>query len=265
MNHPDYLAKNKAAWNARTQFHFDSSFYDVPAFMAGATSLRDPELALLGDVKGLDILHLQCHFGQDSLSLARMGAHVTGVDLSDMAIEKARALNAALNLDAAFICCDLYALPEHTQQKFDIVFTSYGTIGWLPDLDKWAKIIQQHLKPGGKLVFVEFHPFVWMFDNDFTYIQYPYFNTQPIVEINEGTYADREAPIRYEEISWNHSIDEVLSSLLQNGMTLTSFKEYDFSPYNCFRNMKQLSEQQYIIPSLGRKIPLLYSLTATKQ
>jgi 2-polyprenyl-3-methyl-5-hydroxy-6-metoxy-1,4-benzoquinol methylase len=112
------------------------------------------ELELLGNVKGLSILHLQCHFGQDSLSLARMGAHVTGIDLSDKAIKTAQELNAELHLNAEFICSDIYDLPQHLNKQFDIVFTSYGTIGWLPDLNKWAQIIHHFLKPEGKFIFV---------------------------------------------------------------------------------------------------------------
>jgi ubiquinone/menaquinone biosynthesis C-methylase UbiE len=111
-------------------------------------------------------LHLQCHFGQDTLSMSRMGAQTTGVDLSDKAIDAARKLNQEINQQATFICCNIYDLPQHLDQQFDIVFTSYGTIGWLPDLNQWAALIARYLKPGGKFVFAEFHPVVWMFDND---------------------------------------------------------------------------------------------------
>ena len=134
---------------------------------------------------------MQCHFGQDSLSLARMGAKVTGVDLSDKAIEKAIEFNQLLHLDAKFICCDIYDLPTYLNEKFDIVFTSYGTIGWLPDLSKWANIVSKYLKPNGKFIMAEFHPVVWMFDNDFKTVFYNYFNVTSIIEDESGTYADR--------------------------------------------------------------------------
>src|SRR5690606_20725019 len=119
------------------------------------------------NLKDKKVLHLQCHFGQDSISLARLGASVVGVDLSDKAIEQAQHIAQELNADARFICCDIYDLPKHLNEQFDIVFTSYGTIGWLPDLDKWASVIHHFLKPGGQFIFAEFHPVVWMFDNDF--------------------------------------------------------------------------------------------------
>ena len=144
----DYLDINRESWNAWAEVNFESAFYDVPAFLAGRNSLTQIELDLLGDVKGKRILHLQCHFGMDTLSLARMGAHATGADLSDKAIEKARHLAAEMRLDAQFVCCDLYSLPDHLKGAFDIVFTSYGTIGWLPDLDKWAEVISHFLKCG---------------------------------------------------------------------------------------------------------------------
>ncbi len=172
----DYLAINKNTWNTKTPVHLNSEFYGLEEFIKGKTSLKQIELDLLGEVKGKKILHLQCHFGQDTLSLARMGAEVTGVDFSDTAIKEANLLTQKINQSARFICCDVYSLPEHLDEEFDLVYTSYGTIGWLPDLNKWAQIIHRFLKPGGKFVFVEFHPVVWMFDDNFKEIKYNYFN-----------------------------------------------------------------------------------------
>ena len=265
MNIPNnYTATNKDAWNKRTTVHIDSSFYDVPGFMAGKSSLNETELALLGDVKGKTILHLQCHFGMDSLSLARMGAKVTGIDLSDKSIDKAKAMNDELGLDATFICSDVYDLPQVLQGQFDIVFTSYGVIGWLPDLQKWGKIIDHFLKPGGRFIMVEFHPVVWMFDNNFTKIQYSYFNKEAIIDDTTGTYTDRNAPISYQEISWNHSLDEVFNGLLQNNMMITGFREYDFSHYNCFANMEKSADGTYRFTNMDTLIPVMYSVTAIK-
>lgn len=179
----NYISANKTAWNTKTEHHINSEFYDMPGFLNGNNSLKEIELNILGNVKGKSILHLQCHFGQDSLSLARMGAKVTGIDFSDKAIEKARELNSQLNLDAQFICCDIYDLPNQLNKQFDIVFTSYGTIGCkLPDLDRWAEVVSQFLKPNGQFVMADFHPVVWMMDNEFQKIQYNYFNVEEIVE-----------------------------------------------------------------------------------
>lgn len=261
----NYIEKNKLAWNSRTDHHVGSSFYDMENFVKGKNSLNDIELKLLGDIKGKTILHLQCHFGQDSISLARMGAVVTGVDLSDNAISKAKEFSQQLNIPASFICCDVYDLPNHLDQEFDIVFTSYGTIGWLPDLDKWAKIVSAFLKPGGQFVFAEFHPVVWMFDNDFQKIAYTYSKSDPIIETEQGTYADKSAPISTEMITWNHGIAEVLTSLLNHGLQINSFEEFDYSPYNCFNHATEFETGKFRITHLENKIPMVYALSAVKK
>ncbi len=263
-NEKDYLAINKEAWNARTGVHLTSEFYDVPGFINGATSLNGIELELLGDITGKSILHLQCHFGQDTISLQRLGARVTGVDLSDKSIESAKVLAQQTGAHARFICCDIYDLPNHLDEQFDIVFTSYGTIGWLPDLDKWASIVSTYLKPAGKFVFVEFHPVVWMFDDDFDKIGYRYFNSGAIIETQSGTYTDRNAEISFEYVSWNHGLSEVINSLIKAKLSICSFDEFDYSPYNCFRGMVEFESKKYRIKHLDDKIPMVYAITATK-
>ena len=260
-----YLDLNRALWNARTGPHLASDFYAVEAFKAGRSSLNGIELDLLGDVAGQRILHLQCHFGQDTLSLARLGAHVTGVDLSDEAIAAARRLSADIGVAADFICCDVHDLPRHLPEaQFDVVFTSYGVLGWLPDLSRWAALVHRYLRSGGRLVLVEFHPVVWMFDNDFTHVQYSYFNTGPIQETEVGTYADREAGIAHESVTWNHGLSEVLGSLLDQGLQLTGFAEYNYSPYNCFAHTVAQPDGTFRIGPLGEQAPLVYSVVAVK-
>jgi ubiquinone/menaquinone biosynthesis C-methylase UbiE len=264
-NLPDYININKQTWNNKTDVHIASDFYDVESFLNGKSTLNTIEMDLLGDVKGKKILHLQCHFGQDTLSLARLGAKVTGIDLSDKAIERAKEFSEKLGLDAHFICCDIYDLPQHLDEQFDIVFTSYGTIGWLPDLKKWADVVSHFLKPNGKFVFAEFHPVVWMFDNDFQDVFYSYFNVTPITEDETGTYADRYSEISAQTITWNHPTSEVLNSLIQSGLEINSFNEYDYSPYNCFNETEEFEKGKFRIKHLGKKIPMVFSLVATKK
>lgn len=264
MDTNNYIAVNRQSWNERVEPHIGSAFYDMAGFMQGQTSLNAIEMRLLGDVAGKSILHLQCHFGQDSLSLARMGATVTGVDFSDKAIAQAQQLNAELGLDATFVCCDVYDAPNHINQQFDVVFTSYGTIGWLPDMDRWAAVVARFLKPGGRFVFVEFHPVVWMFDDNFETIAYNYFKDEAIVETNDGTYADKDAAIRTQTISWNHGMGEVLTAMLNSGLRLTQVQEYDYSPYNCFAGMEQVEEKKFRIKKMGNKLPLVYAVVAEK-
>ncbi|NMH29072.1 class I SAM-dependent methyltransferase [Flavobacterium silvaticum] len=260
----NYLEYNKKAWNDKVQYHVESEFYSHSEFLKGQTSLKKIELDLLGDVSGKKILHVQCHFGQDTISLARMGAETVGVDFSEDAIRVAKEAAAITNANARFICCDVYSLPENLNETFDIVFTSYGTIGWLPDLDKWAKVVSRFLKPGGTFVFAEFHPVVWMFDGSFSRIEYAYLKDDAIVEAEEGTYADSDAPLKNTTVNWNHGLSEVISRLLQNGLTLTDFKEYDYSPYNCFSGMDEFEKGKFRIEKLGRKLPMVYSLIMKK-
>jgi len=264
MSTENYLKLNKESWNKKTAIHVNSDFYQIKAFKAGKSSLMDIELGLLGEVKGKRILHLQCHFGQDSLSLARMGAKVTGIDLSDKAIATAKQLNTELNLDAEFVVSDVFDLPNNLEGKFDIVFTSYGTIGWLPDMDKWGSIITHFLKPKGKFVFVEFHPNVWMYDDDFTHVKYNYFKDNAIVEEESGTYADKDADIKSKYVCWNHGLSEVMSGLLNNNLTINNFKEYNYSPYDCFAQTEKIGENKYQIKAFGNKMPLCYSIVASK-
>jgi ubiquinone/menaquinone biosynthesis C-methylase UbiE len=259
-----YIEVNKSLWNKKTGVHVDSDFYDITSFKKGKSSLNYVELDSLGDVRGKSMLHLQCHFGMDSLSWAGLGAKVTGVDLADKAIEKAKELNDELGLDAEFICSDVYELDKVIDKQFDIVFTSYGTIGWLPDLNRWAEIVNMFLKPGGVFLIVEFHPVVWMFDDNFTHFQYSYFNIEPIIEVVKGTYADKNADINHESYGWNHPLSDVFSSLLKQNLHIAEFNEYPFSFYDCFNNTTVNKEGFFEIKGMEGKIPMMYSLKAKK-
>ena len=260
----NYIEINKQSWNNRTESHVNSEFYDMKGFLSGQNSLNEIELLLLGNIKGKSILHLQCHFGQDSISLSRLGAEVTGVDFSDKAISFAKQISTDTKSNTTFICCNIYDLPNYLDEEFDIVFTSYGTIGWLPDLNKWAGIVSKFLKPTGQFIFVEFHPVVWLFDDEFKKIAYNYFNTEAIVETEEGTYADKSAPISQEYVMWNHPLSDVISSLLDNKLQLNTFQEYNYSPYNCFNNTEEIESKKFRIKHLDAKIPMVYSLSAKK-
>jgi len=261
----EYFEINKNLWNQKVAVHLNTELYDMDSFMAGRNSLDEATLALLQDVKGKSVLHLQCHFGQDSLSLARMGAHVTAIDLSDVAIQKAKELNAELQLDVEFICCNVYDLKEHLDKQFDIVYTSFGTIVWLPDLDKWADIVRHFLAPEGKFVFLDFHPVVDMLNWDTHAFEYDYFNPQkPYIETNQGTYADKSADVTLTEAFWTHSLAEVMQALLDQGLHLESMSEYDYSPYDVFGEMVKIGEMKYIFKNMKVAFPYFYSLVYRK-
>jgi 2-polyprenyl-3-methyl-5-hydroxy-6-metoxy-1,4-benzoquinol methylase len=259
------MAANMNCWDAVTPYHVTSAFYDHESFMKGKSTLNSIELELLGDVLGKEILHLQCHFGQDTISLQRMGASATGLDFSEKAITEARQCAQKLNLPVDFHCLNVYQLSENLNgRQFDIVFTSYGVLGWLPDLDRWAAQVSSALKPGGRLVLVEFHPVVWMMDYDLNTIAYDYFNSGSIHELQQGTYADPSAPVSKETFSWNHSLEDSIQSLITHGLQISQFREYNYSPYNCFRNMSEQEPGKFRITHLKHRIPMLFALEAFK-
>jgi len=264
MEEHNYKEVNKDMWNSKVDIHFNSEFYDVDSFKEGRNSLTDIELDLFGDVTGKSILHLQCHFGQDTLSLARMGAQVTGMDISSEALAKARELNDELGLSGRFIESDLYSLPENLEGQFDIVYTSYGTIGWLPDINRWAEVVTKFMKPGGRFVFAEFHPVLWMFDKPIKEIVYPYMRSQAILEDEEGTYANKEHDLQTSSVTWNHGLGDVIGALLSQELKLTHFEEFDYSPYNIFPKATEEKPKQFRVEGMGKKLPLVYALEMTK-
>lgn len=261
----NYIEVNRKAWDQKTEVHLTSEFYDNSSFLKTKQSLNDIELLILGNIKGKKVLHLQCHFGQDSISLAQLGAEVTAVDFSPKAIEAAKQLAKNTETKVDFICADIFDLPNHLGGTFDLVFSSYGTIGWMPDIDKWSKIVSHFLKPNGKLLLVEFHPAVWMYNNDFSKVEYGYFNTKPIIETESGTYTDKNAPIEATMITWNHPLSDVLNAVIKNGLSIQLLNEYNYSPYDCFSGTKKTAEKRYIIEKLGHQFPLVYALVCEKK
>ncbi|TGD71787.1 class I SAM-dependent methyltransferase [Mangrovimicrobium sediminis] len=254
----DYLAINRAAWDARAELHFDSAFYDVPGFLAGASSLREIELAELGDVAGKRLLHLQCHFGLDTLSWARLGAHCTGVDLSPVAIGKARELQRAADLPAQFICSDVYGFQRSTPEPFDIVYTSYGTVGWLPDLDRWARVIAGNLARGGTFYIADFHPLYDLLAG------YRYFaHAAPDIE-TEGSYTENSGELSTPLANWSHPMSEIVNALLGAGLVIQRLNEYPFSPYNCFEGLVEREPGRFYLEHRGHEAPLVFTITATR-
>jgi SAM-dependent methyltransferase len=267
----EYTNANRKLWNAWTKIHENSAFYDNASFKAGRNTLRSIELEELGDVRGKSLLHLQCHFGQDTFSWARLGAQVTGVDLADEAIKLAQSLAAELNLDARFICANIYDLNEVLREQFDIVFTSYGVLAWLDDLATWAESIAQHLKPGGTFYIVEIHPFADMLDDwdnggEQLGIRYPYFQSaEPFVYDAETSYAEPEAkhtePIT--NYQWSHSLGEILNALINAGLKIQFLHEF---PMNVFRQLPMMEERDgwWRLPEGMPELPFLFSLKAKK-
>jgi SAM-dependent methyltransferase len=270
----EYRKSNLELWNSWAEINAASRTYDIEGFKRGKSSLHPLELEEVGDVDGKTLLHLQCHFGKDTLSWARLGAIVTGVDFSDKAIEMARELADELGIPAKFVQSDLYDLPNVLEGKFDLVFTSYGAIAWLPDVYRWARVAAHFLKPGGTFYMAEFHPFVAVMENregsDELHIAYAYTNTpdRPLRFETKGNYADPEAEHEGVEYSWNHSLGDIVTALIQAGLRIEFLHEHHFSVEgNMWRDTEQ-SEDGYFRfkdPVQREAIPLIFSIRAKKE
>lgn len=259
-----YFKTNKATWNDKVKVHAKSAMYNLDDFKKGKSSLMPYELNALGEINGKSLLHLQCHFGQDTLSWSRMGAKCTGVDLSDEGIKLAKELNNELNLNAEFVCCNVLDTSDFIKETFDIVFTSYGVIGWLPDLKPWGKMIAERLKKGGTFYMVEFHPIVWMFDylESKPIMKYGYMQNEVIYEEYEGTYANQESKMISKEYGWNHGLGEVISALTEAGLHIEYLKEHDESPYNVLPDLIETETGMFV--TKDKLYPLIFELKASK-
>ena len=262
-----YFEVNKETWNKKVTAHAKSSFYDIEGFLKGKTSLNSYELEEVGSVKNKKLLHLQCHFGQDTLSWSRLGAQCVGIDLSNEGIKLAKELAAKLKLDARFIESNVYDVSKKVSGTFDIVFTSYGVIGWLPDLKKWAQIIADKLVVGGFFYMIEFHPIVWMFNYHKTppKLMYPYLNSGVIYEEYEGSYTENKATFVSKEYGWNHGLSEVINALIEAGLQIEFLHEFEKSPYNVFPEMEKTLDGMYILKKMKNLFPLVYSIKAVKK
>ncbi len=268
----EYMEVNRERWNELVAHHAASDSYDVEGFKKGGIRIRALEQNEVGDVSGKSLLHLQCHFGLDTLSWARLGAKVTGIDYSDQAINLARSLSQELHIPASFVLSSVYDLPQalDAAAQFDIVYTSHGVIGWLPDLKPWAQVIAHYLKPGGFFYIAEAHPFMWTFNNDLPdfKLQYPYFLREPIRTDAEGSYATAAKIQHSTEYGWNHTFSEILSSLIAVGLKLDFLHEYPISAWKCFPAMNMQEDEdhwfRFTDPVLSSMLPLTFTLKATK-
>lgn len=265
----DYVASNKELWDEWVGINAGSAFYDVAGFKRAPTPLDTEVLDGLGDFAGKSVLHLQCHFGIDTIRLRLAGAaRAVGVDYSGKAIALARTLAAEMGVDAGFVERDVLALD--LAEQFDIVFTSYGVIGWLPELAPWGRVIARHLKPGGRFFIIEGHPTMWMFDGagaDGFVVRYPYFRSAEPIAIAHAAgshYADPTAKFEGTEYSWAHSLGETFSSLLDAGLRIDEFREYAHIVWRAFPSMVEEAPGRFVLPAGKPDIPLMFSIRASK-
>lgn len=270
-DHEEYLADNRAHWEEAARHHPRTDAYDVEGFLADESSLTPIEREELGDVTGERLLHLQCHFGMDTLSWARAGARVTGIDFAEEAIDTARELarEADLHEQATFHTCEVTAIPSVTDGTFDTVFTSYGVLDWLPDLDAWAEAIAATLAPDGRLYLAEFHPFLSLlpmgsegFDGGETRLDGNYgAGPEPETYDESGTYADPELDNDHTRTHfWPHSLGQLLTALAEAGLQISFVHEHTRTPWAAFEGMRERPDGLYEFPDSD--VPLVVSLLA---
>lgn len=263
----DWRALNRASWDERVAIHVVSDFYDVEGFTRGRNALRPFEIAEVGAVDGRTLVHLQCHFGQDTLSWARLGARVTGLDFSSAAIEAATTLAADVGIEADFVTADVYdAVPALGGRQFDIVYTGLGALIWLPDIDRWAEVVASLVAPGGIFYLAEFHPVTEMFADESLTIEHDYF-TRPGGTRWEvgGTYTDGDVEtVHNVSYEWTHPVSSVITALLDHGLQLELFHEHDHTLWARWPFLEPSDDGTYHQPAGQPRLPLMYSLRARK-
>ncbi|WP_457092115.1 class I SAM-dependent methyltransferase [Microvirga sp. P5_D2] len=261
---------NRANWNKRAALHIRdvTGFYNVDGFLAGEDKLHAIEAAEIGDLKGKRLLHLQCHFGLDTLSLARRGAIVTGLDFSPVAIEGARELAHKANLPATFVEADVYEARQVIEGSFDMVYSTWGTICWLPDVKRWAKAVSDMLVPGGVFYFLDSHPSAQLLDEQNGHLQPTYGwrtpETKPDAFPETQSYtgdAHSEPVIHY---NWIHPLSDIIGGLLEAGLRLEFLHEHEYLPYKLFPMMVPAGKGLFRLPDGEVPIPLSFSLRAVK-
>jgi ubiquinone/menaquinone biosynthesis C-methylase UbiE len=269
----EFLEANRELWDAWTGINAASEFYDVSSFKTGQDGIRlaDYERAEIGPIEGRTLLHLQCHFGLDTLSWARLGARVTGADFSPAGIAAARALADELAIPATFVESNIYQLPEVLDGQFDVVYTSRGVLGWLPDIAGWARVAARYVKPGGFLYVTEIHPVAQVFESEGVKpgelkLAYPYWSHQaPLSFAVKGSYADPSAPTDgLVEHGWDHSLGEIVSSVIEAGLRLEFLHEFDFVEWPV-EFLVRGEDGRYRLPAGSKgELPLFFSLKASR-
>jgi SAM-dependent methyltransferase len=258
---------NRAMWDEKTPSHLTSALYDADGFKAGRLSLRPHEIADLGDVAGKKLLHLQCHIGLDTLSWARLGARVTGLDFSAVAIGAAADLARQIGVDARFVVSDVYDAPAVLGPRgFDIVYTGVGALCWLPDMARWARVVYDLVRPGGLLYLFEFHPVKWMFEGapgSAFALHDDYFTPPDGYRAGSVAYADGSASSAT-TVQWNHPLGEVVTALADAGMRIEALRELDRDVLRQWDMMEETPDGMYRMPPNRPLLPLMYTLSARR-
>lgn len=262
----DWIGMNRVHWDERVPIHVAGDFYDVERFVRGGSTLRQFELDEIGDVGGCTLVHPQCHFGLDTLSWARRGARVTGLDFSAPAIAAARDIAHRSGLEGEFVHANVYdAVEALGGRTFDVVYTGLGAISWLPDIDRWARTMTALTAPGGRFYLAEFHPFSDVFGDEQLNVQHSYFDRGPQIDETPGSYADLTAPTSHNRtVGWHHPIGEVVSALADTDLRIDLLHEHDHTLFPRWPFLEHGEGQTYHLPADVPGLPLMYSLRASR-
>jgi SAM-dependent methyltransferase len=272
----DYRTLNRANWDERAPVHAASKWYGLEQFANDPTYLSDVvrfDLPRLGDLTGLRGVHLQCHIGTDTVSLSRLGARMTGLDLSGESVKQARLLAERAGADVDFVESDVYDAPSVLGEgSFDLVFTGIGALCWLPSITRWAQVVSALLRPGGRLFIREGHPTLWAVDDTradgLLVLDFPYFEEEaPVVWDENSTYVDHDVSFTHTVThSWNHGIAEVVTALMEAGLDLTMLVEHDTVPWEALPGrMTQVELNEWRLTERPNRLPLTYTLQARKR
>ncbi|MFT6627709.1 MAG: SAM-dependent methyltransferase [Flavobacteriales bacterium] len=260
------LADNRAMWDGSVEGHVAGDFYRVSEFLAGRDPIPPYERAELGDVSGLDVLHLQCHFGQDTLALARSGATVTGVDFSGEAIAAAERLAEQAGLEGTFLESDVYAAHDVLDgAMFDLVYVNVGALCWLPSVARWAEVVTRALRPGGTLYLRDVHPVIATIEEVDGRLEflYPYSVEAGVVSYEDGLQYASENPPRPNH-QWSHSLGEIITSIVGAGMQVEWLKEHFAADWQALPAMAKIDDWMFALPEpLRDRVPMTFSLRAT--
>jgi SAM-dependent methyltransferase len=272
----DYRQVNRHSWDERASAHASSPdyafdrFIEDPAYLSAVVRF---DLPLLGDVRGARGVHLQCHIGTDTISLARLGANMCGLDFSGASLQQARRLAAATGADVQFVEAEAYdAVTQLGREAFDLVYTGIGALCWLPDVERWASVVAELLAPGGRLFMREGHPMLWALDDrradGLLALEYPYFQrSEPLVLEVEGTYVQTDAEFIHNTThEWNHGLGETVTALLGRGFRLTGLVEHQSVPWDALPGqMELLPEREFRLADRPWRLAHSYTLQAVKE
>ena len=272
----DFREVNRANWDERVPAHVGSADYAVSRFVSDPSFISDVvrfDVPLLGDITGLRGVHLQCHIGTDTVSLARLGASMTGLDFSAPAVEAARSLASSAGADATFVRSDVYsAVDVLGPGGFDLVYTGIGALCWLPSVRRWAAVVAGLLRPGGRLFIREGHPMLWTLDDertdDLLVVRYPYFEQDaPMVFDTEGTYVATDTVFSHTTThEWNHGLGEIVTALLSAGLSVTGLVEHDSVPWEALPGkMERLEGGEWRLAEDPSRVPHTYTMQAVKR